>query len=228
MLFALGVPGKEYYSEASPLTVNLHLQGTGSAWPPAEFSWQLKTEPIAYKQAKIDQLSLKISGSQVQQTVNLVLCQNFGSLSLKSQGSFFNAPHGDIKLEVADLEPALLGLQVEPESYVSVDFDGKFSLPGPTKLDQLFLSGGATASGCINGYPLDKVAGRFSWENRKLNFQSVQAKVGNVVAELKGTLAGDRLDFTTQGKTLPEGDWPVPETLQGVISWTGTIQGTLS
>ena len=70
------------------------------AWPPAEFSWQLKTEPLTYKQAKIDQLSLKISGSQVQQTVNVALCGNFGSLSLKSQGSFFTAPHGDIKLEV--------------------------------------------------------------------------------------------------------------------------------
>ena len=153
MLSALGVPGKEYYYEASPLTVHLHLQGTGLAWPPAEFSWQLKTEPLTYKQAKIDQLSLKISGSEVQQTVNLALCGNFGSLSLKSQGSFFNAPHGDVKLAIVDLEPALLGLRVEPESYVSLDFDGKFSLPGWSRLEQLSLSGEATASGCVNGNP---------------------------------------------------------------------------
>ena len=228
MLFALGVPGGEYYCEASPLNVNVHLQGTGLDWPPPEFSWQLKTEPLIYKQAKIDQLSLKISGSQVQQTVNLALCGNFGSLSLKSQGSFFTAPNGDIKLEVVDLEPALLGLQVDPGSYISLDFDGKFGFPKPYVLNNLTISGQASASGCINGYPLDKAEGRFSWENRKLNLQSLQAKVGNVMAELKGTLAGDRLDFSTEGKTLPEGDWPVPETVQGVISWTGTIQGTIS
>ena len=31
---------------------------------------------------------------------------------------------------------------------------------------------------------------RFAWENRQLNLQYMEAKVGNVVAELKGTLAG--------------------------------------
>ena len=227
MLFALDIPGAQYYCEASPLTANLHLQGAGLAWPPEEFNWQLKTAPLTYKQAKLDQLSVKISGSNEQQTIEGALCGNFGSVSLTSQGSFFTAPHGDIKLE-ADLEPAPLSAKIQPGSFISADFNGKFSLPTLAAFKQLVLSGKLNASGCINGYPLNKLDGTFAWENRQLNLQSFQAQVGNVVAELKGTLAGDKLNFTTQGKTLPAGDWPVPETIKGGVTWTGTIQGSLS
>ena len=227
MLFALDIPGAQYYCEASPLTANLHLQGAGLAWPPQEFSLQLKTEPLTYKQAKIDQFSVKFSGSEIQQTLDAALCGNFGTLVLKSEGGFFTAPQGDIKLE-ADLEPTPFSQQIMPGSWISADFNGKFSLPKLTELNRLLLSGKLNASGCINGYPLNKLDGTFAWENRQLNLQSFQAQVGNVVAELKGTLAGDKLNFATQGKTLPEGDWPVPETFKGGVTWTGAIQGTLS
>jgi autotransporter translocation and assembly factor TamB len=227
MLFALDVSGAEYYCEASPLSANLHLQGKGLDWPPEEFSLQLKTAPLTYKQAKIDVLSVKISGSKNQQNINAAVCGNFGTLNLISDGSFFTAPQGDIKLEV-DLEPAPLSPKVQPGSFIEADFNGKFSLPALTAFKQLVLSGKLNGSGCINGYPLNKLDGAFVWEKNQLNLQGFQAQVGNVVAELKGTLAGEKLNLTTQGKTLPEGDWPVPDTVRGSVTWTGTIQGTLS
>ncbi len=177
MLFALDIPGAQYYCEASPLTANLHLQGAGLAWPPREFSWQLKTAPLTYKQAKLDQLSVKISGSSEQQTIEGALCGNFGTVSLTSQGSFFTAPHGDLKLE-ADLEPAPFSAKIQPGSFISADFNGKFSLPTLAAFRQLVLSGKLNASGCINGYPLNKLDGTFAWEKRQLNLQSFQAQVG--------------------------------------------------
>ncbi len=34
--------------------------------------------------------------------------------------------------------------------------------------------------------------------------------------------------FPIKGKTLSGGDWPVPDTLKGSLTWTGTLQGTVS
>ncbi len=87
----------------------------------------------------MEQLEIKAAGSADRQTLEGVLCGNFGSLSLKSQGSFFTAPQGDIKLRVVDFEPGLLGLKVEPETYISADFDGRFSLPELTRPDRLMV-----------------------------------------------------------------------------------------
>jgi translocation and assembly module TamB len=228
MLSALGVPGGEVYCESSPVSVRLRLQGAGLAWPPPEFSWQLQAEPFTFRDVRVDKLDLKAAGSAAQQTLESVLCSNLGGLSLKTQGSFFKAPQGEFTLLLEDVEPGRLGVEVGPETSFSADITGKFSLPEPTRLASLRISGDVKASGSLEGNPVDDVQGRFTWEQPRLTLQGVRAEVGNVAAELSGTLDGDRLAFNHQGKTRPGGDWPIPATLKGGLTWTGTLAGTVA
>lgn len=228
MLSALNVPGGEVYCESSSLGVTLRLRGAGLAWPPPEFAWELRAEPFTFRKAKVDKLEIKAAGSADRQTLEGVVCSNLGGLGLKVQGSLFKAPQGEFKLLVEDFEPGPLGVRAGSETFLNADITGRFSLPDLKRLASLRISGAVQASGSLEGKPLNDLQGRFTWEQHRLTLERMRAEVGNVAAEVNGTLDGDRLAFSHRGKTLPGGNWPIPDTLKGGLTWNGTLEGTLS
>lgn len=228
MLSALNIPGGEIYGRATPLSVRLHLQGSGLSWPPRQFSWHLQAEPLTLGTARVEQLDLKAAGTAHRQTLEGVLAGDFGRLSVTSQGSFFTAPRGGIELRTENFEPGRLGLDLPPDTVLTGSFVGAFSLPDLAEPERLRLGGEVQAYGYVAGYSLGDLRGSFAWQQPRLTLERVQGELGNVALQLHGTLDGDRLNFSFTGHNLAGCDWPIPKTVQGTVTWSGTVQGTLS
>ncbi|AEB08575.1 translocation/assembly module TamB domain-containing protein [Desulfobacca acetoxidans] len=228
MLARLDVPRAVLYREASPLSINLQLKGVGLEWPPRQFSWQLKAKPLTFRGIRIDQFQVSASGSALRQTVDGLISGNFGRLSLKTEGSLFTSPQGEISLRAEDLQPGLAGLDLPPKTTCSGVFQARFQLPELTQTEQLMVAGEINASGSWGDHPLKTFSGRFTWGKSILAIPAFRLVLGNIATELQGSLGKEKLDFSLQGRTLPEGDWPIPTALKGSLTFDGRLQGTLS
>jgi translocation and assembly module TamB len=214
--------------QLSPLALQFHLQGTDFSFPPAQLSWTLESEPVRYGAAKVDQLKLSLTGDREKQQLQGSVKSNIGQLSLNATGSFFSLTNGEFNLKVDSFKPTPLGLGAPEGTVITAKLGGKFSSPGADALDRVKVAGEMEATGKVGPHPLKKLQGRLTWEKTKLDVAQFGMQLGNLSAELKGTLKGDKLDFSHRGKSATGGHWPIPARVGGQFSWEGTVKGTLT
>lgn len=213
--------------EVSPVSLHIRAKGTGLGWPPEQFACIVETEPLVYGNAQVEQIKITAEGTGQRQEVEATLKGNFGELSLSGRGSFFSAPSGDITIQTKAFRPDLLDLGVPEESRLDSRFVGSFQMPDYGSLDRLKVVGEVEASGQVGGHPLREFKGRLAWDRPNLNIPFLRVHAGNLQAELKGALEGERLNFTFTGASTPTGNWPIPAALEGQLKWQGTLAGTV-
>jgi translocation and assembly module TamB len=215
-------------SQLSPLAVKFHLQGTDFSFPPTQLSWTLESEPVRYGAAKVDLFKLSLTGDKEKQQLQGSVKSNIGQLSLNATGSLFSFTKGKFNLRVDSLKPTPLGLGAPEGTVITAKLGGKFSSPGVDAPERVKLTADLEASGKVGPHPLKKLQGRLTWEKTKLEVAQFGMQLGNLSAELKGTLDGDKLDFSHRGKSAAGGNWPIPAQVGGQFSWEGTVKGTVT
>jgi len=215
-------------SQLSPLSVQFHLQGTGLGFPPAQLSWSLEGEPLQYGSAKVDHFKFSLTGDQKKQQFQGSVKGNMGQVDLKAEGSLLAGTEGQFNLKVKDLNPAPLAPGTPEGTALEAKLEGKFSAPGMEALERAQVTAQIEASGKVGPHPLKKFQARLTWEKTKLTIAQADVQLGNLAAKLKGTLEGDKLDVSHQGKSTPDGNWPIPAEMGGQLSWDGTVKGTLT
>jgi len=225
MLAVLDAARAKEYEKATPFSARLHLKGSGLGWPPRQFAWNLQIDPVTYGEAKLEQGQVTLEGTDKQQKLAGLLKGNFGSLSVRAEGSFLRAPRGEVTVQTEEFKPGLFGLGVPQGSSFTGKFAGKVAVPDVAKPERVSVAGDLQVSGRVGEHPLKELRGRFAWEKPKLTIHEFRAQLGNLLAELQGTLDGDRVNFTHRGKTMPGGAWPVPAELGGSLSWEGAVTG---
>ncbi|MBW2135734.1 MAG: translocation/assembly module TamB domain-containing protein [Deltaproteobacteria bacterium] len=225
MLAALDQARAAQYKQATPLNIRLHLKGAGLAWPPPQFDWRLKVNSFNYGAAELKPIEVVFKGNAQQQKLESLIQSNFGGLTLNAQGSLLAAPKGSVKLQVKDFQPALLGLGVPSGSLFSGKLTGSFRVPDLSSWSRAVAAGELEVTGRLGEHPLKELRGRLTYESPNLNIPQLRLHLGNLQAELQGSLKGERLDFTHRGKSLRGGNWPVPAAWGGSLAWEGSLQG---
>lgn len=215
-------------SQLSPVSIQFHLQGTGLDFPPEKLSWQMEGEPLRYGAAKLDRFKLSLTGDREQQQFQGLLKGNFGQVDLKATGALLAGKSGQVNLQVDKFNPGPLELGAPEGTVLGAKLEGKFTAPGLEALDQAQASGRIDASGKVGAYPLEELRARMAWDGNKLDIPEAKVQLGNLTAQLQGSFVGDKLDFSTQGRSAPGGDWPIPAAVGGRLSWEGTVKGTLA
>jgi autotransporter translocation and assembly factor TamB len=228
LLAAFDKAWAEKGKEVSPLSLRVRAQGVGLAWPPEHFTYSLEGEPFTYAAARVEKLKVKAEGTAQKQQVEATLQGNFGSASLTGQGSFFTAPGGEVKLQAKSFRPDLLGLGAPEGTTLDAKLAASFSLPDFRNIDRLKVTGEVEASGKVGEHPLREFKGRLTWQKPNLTIPQLRIHLGNMVAELKGGLAGEGLDFTFTGRSTAQGDWPIPAGVKGQLTWEGGLKRKLS
>lgn len=214
-------------SQLSPVTIQFHLQGTGLDFPPEKLSWNLEGKSVRHGAVKLDRFTFSLAGDQQQQQFQGSLNGNFGQVDLKAAGSLLAGKEGQFNLHVKGLKPAPLELGAPEGTILDAKLEGQFSAPGIEDLGQAKVSGQIEASGKVGSYPLNNLQARLVWDRNKLAIARARIQSGNLTAELRGSLVGDKLDFSHQGKSAPGGNWPIPAAVGGQLSWEGSVKGTL-
>ncbi|MDD2902542.1 MAG: translocation/assembly module TamB domain-containing protein [Syntrophales bacterium] len=227
MLAALDASQAKELEQATPLNARLTLKGSGLGWPPRQFAWDLRLEPLTYRRIKLEEGRVTLAGTDKQQKLEGSLKGNFGKVSLRAQGSFLRTPQGEINLQVEEFQPGLFDPGVPEGSLFTGKFTGKVAVPDLNQPERVSLAGEVQAAGQLGGHPLGELRGRFAWAQPRLTIQELRVQWGNLRADLQGTLDGERLNISHRGRTLPGGDWPVPASLGGSLSWDGRITGSL-
>ncbi|MGQ9688629.1 MAG: translocation/assembly module TamB domain-containing protein [Desulfobaccales bacterium] len=211
--------------DLSPFNLTLQVQGTGLAFPPAQLAWKVESGPWQYGAVKGEGLQVSLTGDRHRQSLQGSVKSNIGNLSLSAQGALLSGAQGKFTLKVDSLNPEFLGPEVPRGTKVTGKLDGTFTAPGWGALDRVKLSGTIEAGGQIGPHPL-KTQGRLAWQENKLEIPQADLRMGNLNLTLKGTLVGDSLNFTHQGKSGSGGSWPIPAHLGGQFVWEGTLRGT--
>ncbi|MDI6853211.1 MAG: translocation/assembly module TamB domain-containing protein [Deltaproteobacteria bacterium] len=211
----------------SPVSVHIKAQGIGFGWPPEQFAYTVETEPLTYGNAQVERLRVVAAGDGQKQDVQATLQGNFGEISLAGKGSFFTAPSGDIILQTKAFRPDILELGAPEETRLDFHFAGSFQMPDYGSVDRLKVTGEVEASGQVGGQPLRELKGRLAWDRPDLSIPFMRVHLGNLQAELKGALEGERLNFTFTGGSTPRGSWPIPAAVEGQLNWQGTLTGTV-
>jgi len=214
--------------ELGPVTLQFHLQGTGLDFPPDQLSWNIKGESLRYGKAKLDQLNVALTGDREEQQVQVSAQGNVGRVDLKASGALLSGKGGEFTLQANDLTPGPLALGAPEGTALDAKVQGKFSAPGLGALGQAQVSGRIDASGKVGEYPLNRLEARLSRDQNKLAVPQANLQLGNLAVKLQGSLVGERLNFSTTGKSAPGGNWPIPAAVGGRLSWEGTVKGTLS
>lgn len=228
MLATLGKPWAEKSRELAPLSLRLRVTGVGLAWPPERFASTLESEPFTYGRARIERFLITAAGSHQEQDIDANLQGNFGSASLRGRGSFLAAPAGEVKFQARALRPDLLGLAAPRGTRLDANLSAMMSLPDIQRLDGLKVTGEVEAAGQVGEYPLRELKGRLTWQKSDLNIPRLRVHLGNLAADLQGSLKGEQLNFTLAGRSTPGGDWPIPAGVGGRLTWEGSLRGTVS
>lgn len=212
----------------SHLEVKFHLQGTDFTLPPAKFSWNLEVEPFKYSSVKVDKVKIALTGDRDNQQIKVTVDSASGHLAVNAAGPLFLSKEGKLSVQVDSFRPGGLGLAVPEGTMIAGKFDGRFSLPEVTNLNSLKVSGELAGSGTIGQHPLNDVHACLAWAKDRLEISQADAQVGNLAVALHGTLLGDKLNFSFQGKSGNGGNWPIPAAVGGQFSGEGTLTGSLS
>lgn len=216
------------YEQSTPLNAQLHLKGAGLAWPPKRFAWNLEVKPLAHGRAKLAEGRVRLEGNEERQKLEGLVTGNFGKVSLKAQGSFFKAPHGEITLQVEAFQPGLLAPGVPEGSLFTGKFAGRVSLRDLAQPQRVAVAGDLKVQGRLAGHPLREFRGSFTWEQPRLTLRELRVHLGNLRADLRGSLEGNQVNISHRGQTTPGGSWPVPAALGGFLSWEGRVSGSLA
>ncbi len=228
ILAAFDKAWEEKSRDISPISLHLRAKGVGLGWPPEQFAHTLECEPFTYGEARVEQLKVMAEGSDQKQNLEATIQGNFGHASLTSRGSFFTAPTGEVAFRAKSLRPDLLGIGAPEGSLLDAKFAGSFSLPDFRNVDGLKVTGTVEASGQLGEHPLRELKGRLAWQKPNLEIPQFSVHLGNLLAELKGDLKGDRVDFSFQGRSTPDGVWPIPASVDGRLTWEGTLTGRVT
>jgi translocation and assembly module TamB len=213
--------------QLSPLALKFQVQGAGLSFPPAHMSLNLESGPWQYGKARVERLKLSLNGDRDNQEFQGSVKSNMGALALKAQGSLLTGAQGKFSLQVDSLNPGPLDLGAPAGTVVSGKLAGTFTSPGWHALDRLTVTGDLEAGGRLGPHAV-KTQARLAWDIAKLEIPRAAVQVGNLSAELQGTLVGDVLNFSHRGKSGTGGNWPIPAQLGGQFSWEGTLRGTLA
>lgn len=216
------------FSQLSPLEAKFHFQATDLGLPPARFAWNLSTGPWQFGAVKVGEARLTLAGDRQSQQLQGAVKSNNGQLALQAAGSLFSAREGKFTVQAEALRAGALGLGVPEGTALTAKLQGSFSSPGLHALDRLKVSGDLEASGTVGPHPLNKLQASLAWTRTKLEIFRSTVQLGNLTAELKGSLEGDKLAFAHEGKSGSGGNWPVSARLGGQFSWDGTLTGRLA
>jgi translocation and assembly module TamB len=214
--------------KVGPLDAKFHVQGTDLTFPPAQFSWNVEIEAFEYGSARVDKLKLSLTGDKNSQQVIGSIQGPVGDLSLEASGSLFSGKQGKFCLKLDSFKSAPLGLGVHDGTIITATLGGDFSSPGLDALDRLKVNGVMVANGTIGQHPLNDLYVSLAWSKNRLEIARGEVQLGNLTAELHGTLVGDKLDFSFQGQSGSGGNWPIPAQVGGQFSWEGTATGSLA
>ena len=228
MLAAWNKAWAQKMSGFGPLTARLNFQGSGFTWPPAQFAWTLECSPVKQGSAQLDQLKITLAGNGREQNLKGLLQGNFGRLTLLAAGPLFAGPRGELKLQAEDWQPALLGLPGPPDSVINGKFAGRFSWPEITSPQSLSLTGEVEATGRLGQQSLKELRGRLAWEKSRLEIPQARLQMGDLGAELKGSLDKERVDLHYQARVAPGGAWPWLPSGRGRLTGEGSLTGPLS
>ncbi|MFZ5451954.1 MAG: translocation/assembly module TamB domain-containing protein [Thermodesulfobacteriota bacterium] len=227
MLAVLDASRAEEFAQATPLNARLSFKGSGLGCPPREFAGNLRLEPLTYRRLKLAEGRVTLAGTDKQQKLEAALKGNFGRVSLMAQGSFLQAPRGEITLEMEEFQPGLFDPGVPEGSRFTGIFTGKVAVPDLAQPERVSVAGEVRMAGQVGGRPLRELRGRFAWAQPRLTLQELRVQLGNLQADLQGTLDGERVNLTSRGRSLPGGAWPAPAGLGGSLSWEGRVTGSL-
>jgi translocation and assembly module TamB len=213
--------------QLSPLGLTFQVQGRGLGFPPEQLSVNLETSPWQYGKARVERLKLSLTGDRDNQEFQGSVKSNMGTLALNARGSLLAGAQGKFALQVDSLDPGPLDLGAPAGTVVSGKLTGSFTSPGWQALDRVKLSADLEAGGRMGPHPL-KTQARLTWDTAKLEIPRATLQVGNLSAELQGTLVGETLNFSHRGKSGTGGNWPIPAQLGGQFSWEGTLRGNLA
>jgi translocation and assembly module TamB len=216
------------FDNLGPIDTKFHVQGTGLTFPPEKFSWNLETDPFEYGTARVEQFKVNLAGDKESQQLVGSLQGPFGDLSLEGSGALFTGRQGKFCLNLDSFNPAPLGFKVPEGTVINATVGGNFSSPGLKALDRLQVSADMSADGQIGQHPLNNAQATVAWSKNEVKVSQASLQVGNVAAELHGTLVGRKLDFSFRGSSSREGNWPIPSKVGGQFSAEGTVTGSLS
>jgi autotransporter translocation and assembly factor TamB len=228
LLTVVDKPLAQKLDKLGPLDAKFHVKGTGLSFPPEQFSWNLETGAFEYGTARVEQLKIEVSGDKASQQLRGSLQGPFGGLSLEASGALFTGQQGKFCLNLDSFRPEPLGLKVPEGTVINATVGGKFCSPGFKALDHLQVDAQLSADGKIGQHPLNDAHAKISWSKNDLEVSQADFQLGNVAAELHGTLVGTQLDFSFRGKSSREGNWPIPAKVGGQFSWEGTATGSLT
>jgi translocation and assembly module TamB len=125
----------------------------------------------------------------------------------------------------ADLKPFFLGIDTSEEALLTGAFTGKFGLPGGLAPERLKAQGEIEGSGRWGDLTALECKGTVACEEAGLIIPQASLKVGDLKAELKGSLTREGVDFQGEGKLPPGGVIPLPSPLSGGFSLAFGVKG---
>lgn len=217
----------------TPVNGRLHLEGTGMPWNPAAMEARLDLEPFQYQESKVDQARFSLQGDARGQELRGLLVGNFGTVNLNSRGQLLPLGEagpglsGEVTFGTKGFQPALWGWRQYPGTQINSSFTGKFRLPRPFSLGQLYLAGKLQANGRLGKEPLKDLQSAFVLEGRKLTLSQASIQLPGVAATLKGTLTETGLDLSYTGSVSGSHNLPLPPgPAFNYLQAQGTVRGT--
>ena len=219
-LTALYPPLEKQLQGLSPLTARLALQGEGLTWPPVRVSGSLECSPFRYQGAEFQDFKLNLAGDPRQQRLEALARGNFGKMNLTAAGPIITSRAGDLKIQVQDLKPDVLGLPQLSKSLLTGKFAGTFNLAA------LRVAGEVEAQGQLYQQPLKELRARLAWDGARLEVPQAKVRLGTLDAQLKGRLEPKGLDLQYRGSLTADGAFPwLPQDWRGRLEGEGNLKG---
>lgn len=204
--------------DLSPLAVQLNFKGGGLSWPPKNLECTLQSRPFSYQAAKVEQLSLTLSGNGREQRLQGVLRGNFGAINATAAGPLLTALSGQVTIQAEGFKPGLCGLPVDSGNLISGKFSGNFRVPA-------FLSGDLEARGQWARQPLKNLRARLTVNGPRLEIAQAQGQLGPLTADFKGAVDSRGVDLQGKAQLTLDGASPLPAGLRGRVSGEGAVKG---
>ena len=202
-----------------PLAVKLDVKGAGTSWPPKNLECTLQTQPFNFQAAKVEKLSLNLSGNGREQRLQGLLRGNFGVLQATATGPLLISLSGQVKIQAEGFKPGLCGLPLDSENLISGQFSGNYRAPAS-------LSGDLEAQGQWARQPLKNLRARVAVNGPRLEIAQAQVQLGSLYADLKGVADSQGVDLQGRGSLSMDGSWPLlPAKLRGHVSVEGAVKG---
>ncbi len=199
----------------SPVNAHLHVEGTGLPWNPESLETHLELQPFRYKDLKVEEVRIDLSGNAQKQKLQAAVAGNFGTVDLSADGHLLplgkdTGVQGNLNVQTGDLKPGMLGVANLAGTTLTSCFAGKFRLPPGLSTTQLYLAGDLTANGQVKNETVKDLQASFVLEGRKLTIAHADVQAAGIAASLKGTVTESGLDVTLTASTSGSRALPLP------------------